>query len=115
MNKENQDYFPLHKEDFDSFYGACARSDAKLMAAMDGCCPPFQTFEDFQKEQVAHYEREAKEATAAKVKSETSLEMFRRISQARDAKKVKAATSAAKKLVKQKKTKQLPSYFASKN
>jgi transposase-like protein len=63
---------------------------------------------------VAHYAREAKEATAAKVKAETSLEMFRHISQARDAKTVKAATSAAKKSVKQKKTKRLPSYFASK-
>jgi 16S rRNA G527 N7-methylase RsmG len=107
MNKENQE------DDFDSFDVACARSAAKLNAAMDGCRPHFQTCEDFQKEQAAHYTREAKEATAAKVKSETSLEMFRRISQARDAKTVKAATSAAKKLVKQKKTKRLTSYFVS--
>jgi hypothetical protein len=61
--------------------------------------------------------KEAKEATAAKVKAETSLKMFRPILQARDAKTVKAATSAAKKSAKQKKTKRavgLPSYFASK-
>jgi hypothetical protein len=117
MNKENQDYDPMHEEDFDSFNVACARSDAKLMAAMDGCRPRFPTCEDFQMEQVAHYAREAreaKEATAAKVKAESSLEMFRRISQARDLKTVKAATSAAKKSVKQKKTKPLPRFFASK-
>jgi DhnA family fructose-bisphosphate aldolase class Ia len=117
MNKENQDYFPMHKEDFDSFDGACARSDAKLMAVMDSCRPRFQTSEDFQKEQVAHYAREAMEATeatAAKVKAETSSEIFRRISQACDAKMVKAATSAAKKSVKQKKTKRLTSYYAKK-
>jgi hypothetical protein len=117
MNSENPEYHPIHEEDFDSFDVACARSDAKLMAAMDGCCPRFQTCEDFQKEQVAHYAREAKEAkeaTAAKVKAESSLEIFRRISHARDAKRVKAATSAAKKSVKQKKTKRLPSYFTSK-
>jgi hypothetical protein len=116
MNKENKDN-PLHEEDFDSFDSACARSDAKLIAVMDGCCPRFQTGEEFQEEQVAHYAREAKEvkaATTAKVKAETSLEMFRRISQARDAKLVKAATSAAKKSVKQKKTKRLPSYYAKK-
>ncbi len=104
-------------EDFDSFDVASACSDAKLMAVIDGCRPRFQTFEDFQKEQVAHYAREAKEAkeaTAAKAKAETSLEMFRRISQARDAKTVKAAASAAKKLVKQKKTKRLPRYYAKK-
>jgi hypothetical protein len=118
MNKENQDYDPIHEEDFDSYDVACARSDAKLMAAMDGCRPRFQTCEDFEMEQVAHYAREArevKEATAAKVKAETSFEMFRRISQARDVKTVKAATSAAKKSVKQKKTKRLPRYFACKN
>jgi hypothetical protein len=51
----------------------------------------------------------------AKAKAETSLELFRRISQARDAKLVKAATSAAaKKLEKQKKTKRLPRYYAKK-
>ncbi len=118
MNKENQDsYYSMHKEDFDSFDVACARSNAKLMAALEGCRPRFQKCEDFLKEQVAHYAREAKEAkeaTVAKVKAETSHEMFRRISQARDAKTVKAAASAAKKLVKQKKTKRLPRYFASK-
>jgi hypothetical protein len=118
MSNENQDYYPMqHMEDFDSFDVACACSDAKLMAVMDGCRPRFQTFEDFQKEQVAHYAREAKEAkeaTASKVKAETSLEMFHRISQARDAKTVKAATSAAKKSVKQKKTKRLPTYFSAK-
>jgi hypothetical protein len=37
--------------------------------------------------------------------------MFRRISQARDAKTVKATTSAAKKPVKQKKTKRLSTYY----
>jgi hypothetical protein len=113
MNKENGDN-PLHEEDFDSFHVASARSDAKLMAAMDSCCPRFQTF---QEEEAAHYVREAKEmkgATVAKVKAETSLEMFRRISQARDAKMVKAVTSAAKKAVKQKKTKRLSTYYVKK-
>jgi hypothetical protein len=113
MNKEIGDN-PLHEEDFESFHVACARSDAKLMAAMDGCRPRFQTF---QEEEAAHYATEAKEvkeATAAKVKAETSLEMFRRISVARDAKTVKAVTSAAKKLVKQKKTKRLSTYYLKK-
>jgi predicted HicB family RNase H-like nuclease len=97
MNKENKEN-PLHKEDFDSFDVACARSNAKFAAVMDGCRPRFQTSEEFQEEQAAHA-REAKEvkaATAVKVKAETSLKMFRRISQARDAKLVKAATSAGK-------------------
>jgi hypothetical protein len=116
-NKENKDNPWLHEEDFDSFDMACARSDAKLMAAMDSCRPRFQTGEEFQEEQAVHYAGEAKEvkaATAAKVKAETSLEMFRRISQARESKSVKAATSAAKKSVKQKKTKRLTSYYAKK-
>jgi hypothetical protein len=114
MNKENKDNL-LHEEDFDSFDVACARSDAKLMAALDSCCPRFQTGEELQEQQAAHYAREAKEVTtAAKVKAETSFEMYRRISQARDVKSVKAATSAAKKSVKQKKTKRLPSYYAKK-
>jgi hypothetical protein len=100
----------MHEEDLESFDAACARSDAKLMAAMVSCCPRFQTGE----EQAAHYAREAKEvkaATARKVKTETPLEMFRRISEARDAKTVKAAASAAKKSVKQKKTKRLSTYY----
>jgi hypothetical protein len=117
MNADENENNPMHQEDFDSFRAACARSDAKLMAAMEGCRPRFQTGEEFQKEQSAHYAREAKEvkeATAAKVKAETSLEMFQRISQARDAKTVKAATSAAKKSVKQKKTKHLSTYYVKK-
>ncbi len=88
MSNENQDYYPMHEEDFDLFDVAGAQSDSKLMAAMDGCRARFQTFEDFQKQQVAQYARrdkDAKEATAAKVKAETSFEIFRRISQAWDA------------------------------
>jgi hypothetical protein len=95
MNKENKDN-PLHKEDFDLFHVSCACSNAQLTAPMDGCCLHFQTF---QEKKAAHYTREAKEvkaANVAKVKAETSLELFRLISQARDAKSVKAATSAAK-------------------
>jgi hypothetical protein len=116
MNKENEDNH-LHEEDFHSFHVACAHSDAKLKAAMDGSCPRFPTGEEFQEELAAHYAREAKEAkaaTAAKVKAETSFEMFGRISQARDAKSVKAATSAAKKLVKQNKAKRISSYYSMK-
>jgi hypothetical protein len=107
MNADENENNPMHQEDFDSFRAACARSDAKLMAAMEGCRPRFQTGEEFQKEQSAHYAREAKEVKEA-------LEMFQRISQARDAKTVKAATSAAKKSVKQKKTKHLSTYYVKK-
>mgnify|MGYP000084537426 CR=1 FL=1 len=49
MSNENQDYYPMHEEDFDLFDVAGAQSDSKLMAAMDGCRARFQTFEDFQK------------------------------------------------------------------
>jgi hypothetical protein len=67
MNADENENNPMHQEDFDSFHAACARSDAKIMAAMEGCRPRFQTGEEFQKEQSAHY---AREATAAKVKAE---------------------------------------------
>ncbi len=67
MNADENENNPMHQEEFDSFHAACARSDAKIMAAMKGCRPRFQTGEEFQKEQSAHY---AREVTAAEVKAE---------------------------------------------
>jgi hypothetical protein len=108
----------MHEEDFDTVHQAGARFEAKLAAVMGSCCSPPKSFEDLRTKHFAkcaeeelYSARQAMKAVKVKVKPETSLEIYGRMSEAKKAKSVKTAKSAAKKSVKQKKIKRLATYF----
>jgi hypothetical protein len=109
MNEDNEVTWcgGLHEEDSESVYAASARTEAKLAAVLESCRPRNYSFADLEEqhhakwlEEEAYYAREAKADAEARVVAETSREIFRRMSQAKHTKTVKAAKSAAKKSVK---------------
>jgi hypothetical protein len=108
----------LNAEDYEPYEAAMARFDAHLAAMQENCRHDSreitESFHAKWEDDERNRARQADDAAAAKVKAETSMEMFRRISQAKEAKTVKATKSAAAKSVKKKQMKRLPACFVSK-
>jgi hypothetical protein len=119
----NSDNYDTHEESFEPYAAAMARHDSQLAAAVAASNPPSEAFEELReeqrqllaKEEEAYYAREVNDyVPETKSLAETSGEKYRRISKDKDTRIVKAAKSAAKKSVKQKKIKRLPFFFSKK-
>ena len=95
----------------ESYAAMCQRTDAWLVAAADAACYSHSDrsacFEDDEPETV-------EEEHTVPTKKETATETWKRISQQREAKLVKAAKTAAKKSVTQRKIKKINTHFTRK-
>jgi len=95
----------------ESYAASCQRTDAWLAAAADAACYSHSdrnaSFEDDKTVTV-------EEEHTATTKKETATETWKRISQQRQAKLVKAAKTAAKKSVRQRKIKKINTHFSRK-